>query len=85
MIKPLLSLRFEYVTHFDMALATVWYASPIIITFFSFLVYTKVEGKELNAPIAFTALSLFNVLRVPLDQLADMVTNVLQTKGTIFR
>jgi len=46
------------------------------------LVYTKVEGKDLNAPIAFTALSLFNVLRVPLDQLADMVTNVLQTKGS---
>lgn len=66
----------------DIYAATLWYASPIIITFFSFMVYTKVEGKDLNAPVAFTALSLFNVLRVPLDQLADMVTNVLQTKGT---
>ncbi|KAF8428575.1 hypothetical protein EV426DRAFT_584868 [Tirmania nivea] len=65
--------------------ATVWYTSPIIITFFSFLVYTKVEGKDLNAPIAFTALSLFNVLRVPLDQLADMITNVLQTKVSVDR
>ncbi|RPB26876.1 hypothetical protein L211DRAFT_804498 [Terfezia boudieri ATCC MYA-4762] len=65
--------------------ATLWYASPIIITFFSFLVYTKIEGKNLNAPIAFTALSLFNVLRVPLDQLADMITNVLQTKVSVDR
>lgn len=65
--------------------ATVWYASPIVITFFSFLVYTKVEGKELNAPIAFTSLSLFNVLRVPLDQLTDMITNVLQTKVSVDR
>ncbi|KAF8468986.1 P-loop containing nucleoside triphosphate hydrolase protein [Kalaharituber pfeilii] len=65
--------------------ATVWYASPIVITFFSFLVYTKVEGKDLNAPIAFTSLSLFNVLRVPLDQLADMITNVLQTKVSVDR
>lgn len=65
--------------------ATSWYGSPIIITFLSFLCYTVIEGKDLNAPVAFTALSLFNVLRVPLDQLADMVTNVLQTKVSIDR
>ncbi|KAH0609923.1 uncharacterized protein H6S33_012469 [Morchella sextelata] len=65
--------------------ATSWYGSPIIITFLSFFCYTVIEGKDLNAPVAFTALSLFNVLRVPLDQLADMVTNVLQTKVSIDR
>ncbi|KAF8533369.1 P-loop containing nucleoside triphosphate hydrolase protein [Trichophaea hybrida] len=65
--------------------ATSWYGSPMLITFLSFLSYTVVEGKDLNAPIAFTALSLFNVLRVPLDQLADMVTNVLQAKVSVDR
>lgn len=65
--------------------ATSWYGSPIFITFLSFFCYTVIEGKDLNAPIAFTALSLFNVLRVPLDQLADMITNVLQTKVSIDR
>lgn len=65
--------------------ATSWYGSPMLITFLSFLCYTVVEKKELNAPIAFTALSLFNVLRVPLDQLADMITNVLQTKVSVDR
>ena len=65
--------------------ATSWYGSPIVITFLSFFFYTVIEGKTLNSPIAFTALSLFNVLRVPLDQLADMVTNVLQTKVSIDR
>lgn len=65
--------------------ATSWYGSPIVITFLSFFCYTVIEKKDLNAPIAFTALSLFNVLRVPLDQLADMVTNVLQTKVSIDR
>lgn len=65
--------------------ATSWYASPILITFLSFFCYTVIEKKDLNAPIAFTSLSLFNVLRVPLDQLADMVTNVLQTKVSIDR
>ena len=76
------STRFHLWLILTLNLATLWYASPIIITFFSFLVYTKVEGKDLNAPVAFTALSLFNILRVPLDQLADKITNVLQTKGT---
>jgi len=65
--------------------ATSWYGSPIVITFLSFFFYTVIEGKTLDSPIAFTALSLFNVLRVPLDQLADMVTNVLQTKVSIDR
>lgn len=65
--------------------ATSWYGSPLLITFLSFLSYTVVEGKDLSAPVAFTALSLFNVLRVPLDQLADMVTNVLQAKVSVDR
>lgn len=65
--------------------ATSWYGSPMLITFLSFLSYTVIEGKELNASVAFTALSLFNVLRVPLDQLADMVTNVLQAKVSVDR
>lgn len=65
--------------------ATSWYGSPLLITFLSFLCYTVIEKKELDSPIAFTALSLFNVLRVPLDQLADMITNVLQTKVSVDR
>jgi ABC-type multidrug transport system fused ATPase/permease subunit len=65
--------------------ATSWYGSPLLITLLSFFCYTVIEKKTLDAPIAFTALSLFNVLRVPLDQLADMVTNVLQTKVSIDR
>ena len=65
--------------------ATSWYGSPMIITLLSFFSYTVIEGKELSASVAFTALSLFNVLRVPLDQLADMVTNVLQAKVSVDR
>src|SRR5690606_33708652 len=59
--------------------------TPILITLVSFYFYTMIEKKDLGAPIAFTALSLFNVLRVPLDQLADMITNILQTKVSIDR
>ncbi|ODQ52501.1 hypothetical protein SAICODRAFT_93382 [Saitoella complicata NRRL Y-17804] len=63
----------------------VFYASPIIITLVTFFVYTKIAHQELTAPVAFTSLSLFNVLRIPLDQLADMLTNVLQSKVSLNR
>jgi ABC-type multidrug transport system fused ATPase/permease subunit len=63
----------------------VWNTVPIIITFFSFLVYTVVEKKPLHASIAFTAISLFNILRVPLDQLGDMIAHVLESKVSVDR
>lgn len=63
----------------------VWNTVPVIITFFSFLVYTVVEKKPLHASIAFTAISLFNILRVPLDQLGDMIAHVQESKVSIDR
>ena len=63
----------------------VWNTVPVIITFFSFLVYTVVEKKPLHASIAFTAISLFNILRVPLDQLGDMIAHVQETKVSVDR
>jgi ABC-type multidrug transport system fused ATPase/permease subunit len=65
--------------------ATVWSGAPILITFLSFMVYTKVEKKPLVPSVAFTALSLFQILRIPLDQLADMVAHVLESKVSVDR
>ncbi|KAF2263838.1 hypothetical protein CC78DRAFT_533624 [Lojkania enalia] len=65
--------------------ATIWSGSPILITFLSFLVYTQVEKKALIPSIAFTALSLFQILRIPLDQLADMVAHVQESKVSVDR
>ncbi|CCG81763.1 ATP-dependent bile acid permease [Taphrina deformans PYCC 5710] len=62
-----------------------WNASPVLITLLTFVTYTKLAGKDLTASVAFTSLSLFNVLRAPLDQLADMITNVLQSKVSLDR
>lgn len=55
--------------------ATIWYGAPLLITL-SFVSYTVVENKDLKASIAFTALSLFNLLKVPLDQFADILAKV---------
>lgn len=63
----------------------VWNTVPVIITFFSFLVYTMVEKKPLYPSIAFTAISLFSILRVPLDQLGDMIAHVQESKVSIDR
>lgn len=65
--------------------ATIWSGTPILITFLSFFVYTKVEKKDLVPSVAFTALSLFQILRIPLDQLADMVAHVQESKVSVDR
>lgn len=65
--------------------ATIWGGAPMIITTFTFLVYTMVEKKDLVPSVAFTALSLFSLLRIPLDQLADMVAHVQESKVSVDR
>lgn len=65
--------------------ATLWYGSPVLITLISFFVYTVVEGKQLLPSVAFPALSMFSLLRIPLDQLADMVAHVQEAKVSVDR
>lgn len=65
--------------------ASVWFGVPILITFFSFMLYTVVEKRPLIPSVAFTALSLFGILRYPLDQLADMVAHVQESKVSVDR
>jgi len=63
----------------------VWNSVPILITLLSFLVYTVIEEKPLYPSIAFTAMSLFMLLRYPLDQLGDMIAHVQESKVSIDR
>ena len=63
----------------------LWFGFPIIVTLATFTSYTKWFGHELTAPTAFTALSLFTILKHPIDQLADMITNVIQSKVSLDR
>lgn len=65
--------------------ATVWFGVPLLITFFSFFLYTVVEKRPLIPSVAFTALSLFGILRYPLDQLADMIAHVQESKVSVDR
>ncbi|MCJ1306948.1 hypothetical protein MMC25_000592 [Agyrium rufum] len=65
--------------------SVVWYGVPLLITASSFLIYTLVEKKDLIPSIAFTALSLFNLLRYPLDRIADMLAHIQEAKVSIDR
>lgn len=63
----------------------IWNSVPVLITFWSFLVYTVIEKKPLYPSIAFTAIALFMLLRVPLDQIGDMFAHVQESKVSIDR
>ena len=65
--------------------ACLWYSVPVMITGFTFFLYTIVEGRPLYPSVAFTSLSLFNLLRYPLDKLADMIAHVLESKASVDR
>ncbi|KAK0368022.1 ABC transporter [Colletotrichum tamarilloi] len=77
------ALRSRYVI-WSFAVA-VWNSVPVLITFFSFLMYTLIEHKPLYPSVAFTAISLFMLLRVPLDQMGDMFAHVQETKVSLDR
>ncbi|KAI9199470.1 uncharacterized protein BJ171DRAFT_445485 [Polychytrium aggregatum] len=51
----------------------VWYSAPLSVSLVTFIAFTKIAGQELTATIAFTALSLFKLLQIPLQQLPDMI------------
>lgn len=63
----------------------VWFIIPSIVTSISFAVYIYVQGSVLTTPVAFTASSLFILLRNPLDQLSDMLSFVVQSKVSLER
>ena len=63
----------------------LWSGIPLLISFFSFMLYTIVEKKPLIPSIAFTAISLFSLLRIPLDQIADMIAHVQETRVSVDR
>jgi ABC-type multidrug transport system fused ATPase/permease subunit len=65
--------------------AMIWSGVPILTTFASFFVYTVIEKKSLIPSVAFPALSMFALLRVPLDQLADMIAHVQEAKVSVDR
>ena len=56
----------------------VWASTPIFVSCISFFTYTKIAGRSLDASTAFTALSLFNTLRHPLQTFPDIIVRIME-------
>ncbi|TPX59204.1 hypothetical protein SpCBS45565_g07789 [Spizellomyces sp. 'palustris'] len=65
--------------------AFIWHCGPLIVAFVSFVTFTKIAGRELDASTAFTSLALFNTLRLPLVQFPDLIVYLLDTLVSLRR
>ncbi|CEG65978.1 hypothetical protein RMATCC62417_02643 [Rhizopus microsporus] len=79
-------LRHLAVTYLSSVLFTfAWQGSPILVSLVSFWSFTKLEGKELTAPIAFTSISVFNELKFALNVLPEVFIEWLQAAISLRR
>ncbi|KAJ3110789.1 hypothetical protein HDU96_006271 [Phlyctochytrium bullatum] len=63
----------------------LWYSAPFMTALTSLGIYTAVMNKELTAEVAFTALSLFNTLKVPLERFPDTIIQLLDAMVSVRR
>ncbi|ORX49049.1 P-loop containing nucleoside triphosphate hydrolase protein [Hesseltinella vesiculosa] len=76
-------LRNSYIA--DVIFTFLWIGSPMLVTIASFFFYTKVEGHVLTAPVAFTAITIFNELRFALNVIPEVIIEALQAMISIRR
>ncbi|KAJ3315207.1 hypothetical protein HDU76_002250 [Blyttiomyces sp. JEL0837] len=73
-------IRVNFWTSFSTSCTRVlWISAPTITTFVTFAAYAKLSGKELDAATAFTSLSLFNMVKGPLQAFPDMIVFLLDS------
>jgi ABC-type multidrug transport system fused ATPase/permease subunit len=58
---------------------------PLVVMLSVFLTYTKILGLELTAPVAFTALALFNKLHHAFDEIPSTFIAFIQARVSIVR
>ncbi|XP_058021721.1 ATP-binding cassette sub-family C member 3 isoform X2 [Ahaetulla prasina] len=63
-----------------------WISAPFLVALTTFAVYVSVDEKNvLDAEKAFVSLSLFNLLRFPLNMLPQVISNIVQTNVSLQR
>lgn len=63
----------------------VWFITPSIVTTVTFFLYIYVQKQTLTVPMIFTGLSLFTILRTPMDQISKTLSSVVQSKVSLDR
>ncbi|KAN0111601.1 hypothetical protein V8E52_008339 [Russula decolorans] len=62
----------------------LWSCAPVLVSISAFLVFV-LQGNELTVGIAFTAIALFNMVRLPLNIVPTWIVQMLQTKVALDR
>uniref|UniRef100_K7FZT5 ATP binding cassette subfamily C member 3 n=1 Tax=Pelodiscus sinensis TaxID=13735 RepID=K7FZT5_PELSI len=63
-----------------------WISAPFLVALTTFAVYVSVDERNiLDAEKAFVSLSLFNILRFPLNMLPQVISNLAQTSVSLKR
>ncbi|NXN34140.1 MRP3 protein, partial [Nycticryphes semicollaris] len=63
-----------------------WISAPFLVALTTFAVYVSVNEKNiLDAEKAFVSLSLFNILKFPLNMLPQVISNIAQTSVSLKR
>ncbi|NWU61608.1 MRP3 protein, partial [Pterocles burchelli] len=64
----------------------IWISAPFLVALTTFAVYVSVgENNILDAEKAFVSLSLFNILKFPLNMLPQVISNIAQTSVSLKR
>ncbi|KAJ3359292.1 hypothetical protein GGF32_009501 [Allomyces javanicus] len=62
------------------AIHVLYHAGEILVTFLTFVAYTRIAGRDLDATTVFSCISLFNTLRTPMWDLPDLAIRFFETK-----
>ncbi|EIW69963.1 hypothetical protein TREMEDRAFT_38635 [Tremella mesenterica DSM 1558] len=63
----------------------LWSLVPILVTLLSFFCYIVIEKRELTVSVAFTSVSLFTMLRMPLNILPTFIVMILNAMVSVKR
>jgi ABC-type multidrug transport system fused ATPase/permease subunit len=69
----------------DVCMGLCYNTVPVLVTASSFIWYTKVEGHELTASVAFVSITLFEMLRAPLVFIPESVTTLTEAYVSLKR
>eukprot|EP00915_Cephaloidophora_sp_WS-2016_P007972 GHVH01011015.1.p1 GENE.GHVH01011015.1~~GHVH01011015.1.p1 ORF type:complete len:1515 (+),score=206.81 GHVH01011015.1:89-4633(+) len=69
----------------SVAQSTVWFSVPEFVALISFTVHTVILGNKLNPALVFTAVTLFNLLRFPLNMVPTVITQCTEAYLASFR
>jgi len=78
-------LQLRATTYMGAVNSTVTALVPVAVSVFTLAIYAVIPGNTLNAAVAFTSISLFGVLRMPLMTLPQLITQLTNAQVSMNR